>query len=147
MKAKKLLTTAVTFVSMATMFSAFSASATVYDNNGDGHNYVKMASTTISNPDSYFPSGYSTVSAGEKNIYVDGGIIAKMVPQYNRAVISSDNTRESTQAATTGFYFDGSVSCNDRVKYSETKRSVTSTTGWVYCNGNSATYCGYVYYD
>ena len=141
------ITLAAMAVSMYAAMAATPASAAVYDNNGNAHNYVAMASTSVAKPDSFFPSGYSVVSGTKKAIKVQGGTIAYMVPQYDRNALSVDNTREATTAAAAGFYFDGFVSCNDRVKYSSTKRSLSSYTGWVWCNNKYTTYCGWAYWN
>lgn len=140
--------------SSAILFSSIASgtvSAEVYDNNGDAHQYIAMASQTISNPNSFFPAGRGTVSGSWVPIYANGGVISHMVPQYNRN-ITVNNAREQTRPAGAGFYWDGVVSCDGGTKYSDTKSSYDwfaseANTGWIWANNNSVYYAGWVYWD
>lgn len=147
---KKIVSMLVATTMMGSMLASFGINASAYyvDNDGGTHNYYSHETTTISNPDSYFPSGYSWVTAGWKDIYLDGGVAGTLKPYYNRQAIFSDKAKEITAGSMTGVYYDGSVTCNGVTSWSSTQRSTGSETGTVSCNGSqSVTYRGNVYWD
>ena len=141
---KKLLSLILATITACTAFTLSYVSAAGWDNNGRRWECM-WGTAAYMNPSDY-EFALWTVDGPEKNIWVNGSIYGRIIPQFNRDVeIWNSRSRTFIQNGGHGTSCDGITSCRYATSYSGVANGSNTQTNWITSGSSQVSHQGYVY--